>query len=132
MHVFRLILLGRNIMDVDLIYDDMLRLTLTKDAIRAEQSFLELTAIATTQKNEDLNEISDELYIIEEVRNQLEADEQYELLHKGNKSIYVQSKFYKKYNTKFITLEKRFVEEEVIINEITNKYYAPEFVVVLC
>lgn len=57
MDIFALLLLGRNMMEVDVVYEDMLRLLLTKDKDKAEQSLLQLTAMAKVQKNEELEEL---------------------------------------------------------------------------
>ena len=120
-----LIFLCRDISEVDMLFEDFLKILLTKDKVKAEQGLLFFTG-KKAEKTEDMDRLGEKVKLIEQTIDELEIQNEYEILYHKNKAVYVHSKFYKRCYTKFVRIDNTF-EEEKMLDDITNEFYAPEF-----
>lgn len=105
-----------------------MRVLLTKNKARAEQA-IAFKITKARERDNDINDLREEVTSIEETMRELEIEKEYDILHRKNKPVYVQSKVYKRYRRKFVRIESMYEAEEtdIEIEDITNEYYAPKF-----
>ena len=104
-----------------------MRVVLSKDKAKAANALRCLIAKTTKEKNKDIDELNEEIQLIDEIRKELKIKEEFTMLYRDNKALFVKPKFYRRYYAKFLNIESDIEKDEAEIGETTNQYYAPEF-----
>ena len=87
MDIVSVILLCRNMCELDALFEDFLRILLTKDKMKAENA-LPLFTERIAEKNPVINDLNEEVLLIEEAICEIEIEKEYQELYGKKEAVY--------------------------------------------
>lgn len=103
-----LILLGRDLLEVDVIFEQKIIILLTKDKEKAETSILIFSEIIREDKKKKLIKLTKKLKRLKKplMNMNMKCEE-----------VFTESEFYKRYYIKLVTLQNKYYDKEALLED---------------